>query len=253
MDNNTSKAGRSILILGASSGIGKACANLLAGNDNTLYLVARNREAMEEMKSKLSGTIHIISYDLNDLDGIKDGIFDPIKKNKIKLNAMVYSAGISAFSPVKVTSVKTMKTVMDVNCMGFCEAARCFYNRSVSEDGAGIVAISSIFSLLFMKGNLAYTASKSALNSSIKIMAQEFAKRHIRVNAILPARVQTPMARDKDNIMAAAVGSDVPLADGQVFGDIPPEIVAENVQFLLSDTSCYTTGELLTIGGGWAY
>lgn len=48
MDNNTSKAGRSILILGASSGIGKACANLLAGNDNTLYLVARNREAMEE-------------------------------------------------------------------------------------------------------------------------------------------------------------------------------------------------------------
>lgn len=133
MDNNTSKAGRSILILGASSGIGKACANLLAGNDNTLYLVARNREAMEEMKSKLSGTIHIISYDLNDLDGIKDGIFDPIKKNKIKLNAMVYSAGISAFSPVKVTSVKTMKTVMDVNCMGFCEAARCFYNRSVSE------------------------------------------------------------------------------------------------------------------------
>ena len=133
MDNNTSKAGRSILILGASSGIVKACANLLAGNDNTLYLVARNREAMEEMKSKLSGTIHIISYDLNDLDGIKDGIFDPIKKNKIKLNAMVYSAGISAFSPVKVTSVKTMKTVMDVNCMGFCEAARCFYNRRMGQ------------------------------------------------------------------------------------------------------------------------
>lgn len=253
MENSDSKAGKSILIVGASSGIGKACANLLADSENTLYLVARNVQAMEEMKKELPGTIHIIPYDLNDLDGIKSNVFGEIKKNKIKLNAMIYSAGVSAFSPVKVTSVKTMQTTMDVNCFGFCETAKCFYNRSISEEGSAIVVISSISSLMFMKGNMAYTASKAALNSTVKIMAQEFAKRHIRVNAILPARVQTPMAKDKDQIMAASVGSDAPLPDGQVWGEIPAEVIAKNVQFLLSDISSFTTGELLTIGGGWAY
>lgn len=253
MENNDSKAGKSILIVGASSGIGKACANLLADSGNTLYLVARNVQAMEEMKKKLPGAIHIIPHDLNDLDGIKSNVFGEIKKNKIKLNAMVYSAGVDAFSPAKVTSVKTMQTTMDVNCFGFSEMARCFYNRSISEDGSGIVVISSISSLVFMKGNMAYTASKAALNSTVKIMAQEFTKRHIRVNAILPARVQTPMAKNKDRIMAASVGSDAPLPDGQVFGEIPADVIAKNVQFLLSDSSSFTTGELLTIGGGWAY
>lgn len=253
MENNVSKAGKSILVVGASSGIGKACAKLLADSENTLYLVARNVEAMEEMKKDLPGTIRIIPHDLNDLEGIKSNVFGEIKKNKVKLNAMVYSAGITAFSPVKVTSVKTMQTTMDVNCFGFCEMARCFYNRSISEDGSGIVVISSFASLMFMKGNMAYTASKAALNSTVKIMAQEFAKRRIRVNAILPASVQTPTARNKSQIMAVAVGNDVPLPDGQIFGDIPAEVIAKNVQFLLSDVSSFTTGELLTIGGGWAY
>lgn len=252
MGNDVSATGKAILIVGASSGIGKACANLLADSENTLYLVARNAEAMEEMKRDLPGTIHIIPYDLNDLEGIKSNVFGEIKKNGIKLNAMVYSAGISAFSPAKVTSVKTLQTTMDVNCFGFCETARCFYNRSISEDGSGIVVISSISSLMFMKGNMAYTASKSALNSAVKVMAQEFAKRHIRVNAILPASVQGLLAEKKGQIMAA-VGNDVPLSDRQIFGHIPADIVAKNVQFLLSDISSYTTGELLTIGGGYAY
>lgn len=245
MGNNDSKTGKSILIFGASSGIGKACANVLADNDNTLFLVARNVQVMESMQKELPGTIHIIPYDLNDLDGIKRNVFGEIKKKNIKLNAMVYSAGVDAFSPAKVTSVKTMQAAMDVNCFGFSETARCFYNQSISEDGSAIVAISSISSLIFMKGNMAYTASKAALNSTVKIMAQEFAKRHIRVNAICPARVQTPMTKNKNSVMAASVGSDTPLPDGQVFGDIPADVIAKNVWFLLSDISSFTTGELL--------
>lgn len=253
MENNVSKKGKSILIIGASSGIGKACANLLADDENTLYLVARNVEAMEKIKKELSGTIKIIPYDLNDLEGIKNNIFGEIKKDKKKLNALIYSAGVTAFSPAKVTSVNKMQTTMNVNCFGFCETARCFYNQSISEDGAGIVVISSLSSILYMKGNMAYTASKAALNSTVKIMAQEFAKRRIRVNAILPSSVQTPMAKNKGELMMAVGKKDVALSEEQCFGDIPAEVIAKNVQFLLSDISSFTTGELLTIGGGYAY
>lgn len=252
MKNDISQTGKSILIVGASSGIGKACANLLADSENTLFLVARNAEAMEEMKRDLPGAIHVIPYDLNDLDGIKNNIFGEIKKKKIKLNSMVYTAGKDAFSPVKVTSTKTLQSVMDVNFVAFCETARCFYNRSISEDGSGIVVISSISSLVAMKGNMAYSSSKAALNSAVKIMAQEFAKRSIRVNAVLPAGVQTRMSASKLEIRET-ISKDVALEDNQIFGRIPVDIVAKNVQFLLSDISSFTTGELLTIGGGWSY
>lgn len=241
-----------VLIIGASSGIGKACASLLADSATTLYLVARNAETMEEMKKELPGTIHIIPYDLNDLEGIKSGIFGEIKKNKIKLNGMVYTAGMDAFSPVKVTSIQTLQNVMNVNFFAFCEAARCFYNRSISENNSGVVVLSSISSIMAMKGNLAYSASKAALNQAVKIMALEFAKRNIRVNAILPACVDTRMAASKHEMMLAS-NKDVSLLEGQTFGEIPVDVVAENVQFLLSDLSSFTTGELLTIGGGFSY
>lgn len=243
---------KGILIVGASSGIGKACAELLSDEQTVLCLVGRNLEAMEKMKTELPGEIHIISHDLRDLNGIKSNIFDEIKKCGIKLNSMIYSAGIDAFSPVKVTSVKTLEDVMNVNFFAFCETARCFYNRSISENGSAIVAISSISSLMAMKGNMAYTASKAALNSAVKIMAQEFIKRSIRVNAILPASVESRMADSKHEIMAAT-NKGIVSDDGQVLGEIPADIVAKNAQFLLSDDSAFTTGELLTIGGGMAY
>lgn len=248
------KQNKKILIIGASSGIGRACANLLAAPQNTLYLVARNEEVLKEMQETLPGTIHIVCHDLNNMDGIK-GIFDIIKRHKIKLNGLIYTAGLDAFSPVKVTSTKSLQKVMNVNCFAFCEVARQFFNRQISEDGAGIVAISSIASLLFEKGQMAYTASKAALNSVVKTMAQEFSSRSIRVNAILPAGVSTPMAASKGQLMK---GMDVATEikeekNKQFLGAIPADVVAENVLFLLSHNSAYTTGELLVIGAGYSY
>ncbi len=247
---------RNFLIVGASSGIGKACADLLADSENTLYLVARNQDALKKMQETLPGTIRIIPYDLNEMDGIKK-IFDEIKKDKVKLNGFIYSAGMDSFCPVKVMSVESMQNVMNINCFAFCECARHFFNRRISEDRAGIVAISSIASLLYEKGQMAYTASKSALNAAIKTMSREFASRSIRVNAILPAGVATTMANAKGAVLegmdADVQKSPVVQNNTQVYGAIPSEIIAENVKFLLSDISAYTTGELLTIGAGYSY
>lgn len=255
--NGDTKRGRAILIVGASSGIGRACAELMADSENTLYLVARNKEALNKMQECLPGVIHILPHDLNDIDGIKN-VFDRIKEDKVKLDGFVYSAGMDSFSPVKVISVKSMQDVMNINCFAFCECARCFFNRRISENGAAIVSISSIASVLFEKGQVAYTASKAALNSVVKTMAQEFAGRHIRVNAILPAGVATAMAENKGMALEGMYDAEerqVPVHQGrtQSFGAIPPGIIAENVKFLLSDASRYTTGELLTIGAGYSY
>lgn len=256
MNSDTQKR-RAVLIVGASSGIGRACAESMADSENILYLVARNKEALKEMQECLPGVIHILPHDLNDIDGIKN-IFDRIKKDRIKLNGFVYSAGMDSFSPAKVISIKSMQNVMNINCFAFCECTRCFFNRRISEDGASIVAISSIASVLFEKGQMAYTASKAALNSVVKTMSQEFAGRRIRVNAILPAGVATTMADSKGMALegmydAEDIQTPAPQRHTQNWGAIPPSIIAENVNFLLSDASAYTTGELLTIGAGYSY
>ena len=246
-----------IIVIGASSGIGKACVELLASDNTVLYTVARNEVAMKETASSLPGEIKVIPYDLNELDGIKE-IFSEVKKDKEKVDALVYCAGVDAFTPIKVTSPQVMQRVMNLNCFAFCESARCFYNRQISKDGAVIVTISSIASLLNEKGQMPYTASKAALNSVVKTMAQEFSNRKIRVNAILPAGVVTPMAQSKGGILDGIQKNDKDNSDcapvaRQFMGAIPAQVIAENVKFLLSDASLYTTGELLTIGAGYNY
>lgn len=243
---------KAYLITGASSGIGEACARLLAKEGNTLILVARNGEKLQKMKDELPGKIIPMVYDLMVLENIKD-IFNVCKEEDIKLDGMVYSAGVNADCPIKVNNISLMQEAMTVNCFAFLEMGKYFYSKRYSKEGASIVAISSIASLLCEKGMAPYSASKAALNAIVKTMSKEFMRRKIRVNAVLPGGVDTPMASEKQAVLTSLEGvgrnqldKDVP----QPLGMIPDIIIAENVEFLLSDAAMYTTGELLTISGG---
>lgn len=242
--------GKNYLVTGASSGIGKACAHILAAEDNILILVARNEAALFEMKEQLPGTVIPVVYDLNNLENIKN-IFQVCKEDEIKLDGMVYSAGVNADCPIKVNQISLMKEAMTVNCFAFLEMGKYFYSKRFSNDNSSIVAISSIASELCDIGMAPYTASKAALNSAVKTMSKEFIRRKIRVNAILPAGVMTPMAAKKCEVLQT--GRQEQVENPQPLGGIPSQVIAKNVQFLMSDASAYTTGELLTIGAGRNY
>lgn len=239
-----------ILITGASSGIGKSCAELLAQSGNHLVLVSRNEERLQKISSELPGEHLVIPYDLSDLVNMKS-IMDKIEVNNIKLDGMVYAAGKDATCPIKVNSVSVMSEVMDVNCFAFCELARLMYSPKYSNSGASIVAISSMASLLCEKGQAAYSASKAALNAIVMTMSKEFARRKMRVNAILPMGVMTNMAQEKGKQLEGVSEGVQKVENVQPFGLISPENIAENVKFLLSERSCYTTGELYKISAGY--
>lgn len=185
-------------------------------------------------------------------------VFGACKECKIKLDGMVYSAGMDGTWPIKANNTALMEEMMKVNCFAFVEMARNFYSKRFSSDGASIVAVSSIASLLNDIGMSAYCASKAALNSYVKIMAKEFVRRKIRVNAVLPAGVSTPMAEKKGDLLSGLVveetggGNDTSL-NPQPLGMIPAEAIASQIMFLLSDKATYITGELLTIGAGRSY
>ncbi len=241
--------GKNYLVIGASSGIGEACVRELASEENVLIIVARRGEMLQSIADDLPGRIIPFVYDLHDLEHIKD-IFSTCKEQDIKLDGMVYSAGIDGLWPIKANSIPKMREIMDVNCLAFAEAGKCFFSKRYSNDGASIVAISSIASIRADKGMMAYAASKAALNSIVRTMAVEFATRKIRVNAILPAGVDTPMARAKQDMMSGVceIGHEKNQDSSEEL--IPPDYIAKQVGFLLSDKSLYITGECLTVNGG---
>lgn len=244
---------KSYLIAGATSGIGEACANRLAEEDTTLFLLGRNKDKLSALVDELPGRVIPICYDLSDLENIKS-IFTVVSDNKKKLDGMVYSAGVDGTWPIKTNRLSAMQEMMNINCFAFVEMGKNFYSRRYSKDNSSIVAISSIASLLNEIGMASYSASKAALNSVVKTMSKEFIRRKIRVNAILPAGVNTKMAEQKaallqgiENKTEGGAGS---AREPQPLGIIPKEAIAEQAVYLLSCQSRFTTGELMTISAG---
>lgn len=241
--------GKKILITGASSGIGESCAEYFSKKGAELILVSRNREKLLEISKRLPGESHIYAYDLMDLQGIKN-IFKFCKAEGIILDGMVHCAGMLAECPIKSNQLNLLEAAMQIHCFSFVELGKFFSSRLYSNEGASIVAISSVSSISCDKGMGPYSASKAALNAIVKTMAKEFATRKIRVNAILPAGVDTPMAAHKREIMGV---SDENAADGQPLGLITPEAIASLACYLLSSEARFLTGAEIPVSAGLYY
>ncbi|MGP1470660.1 MAG: SDR family NAD(P)-dependent oxidoreductase [Schwartzia sp. (in: firmicutes)] len=252
------------LITGASSGIGAACAEKLSRDGHTVVLVARSAEKLQQVAGTLSGTAHVFPYDLEDVANVKT-IFDFCKDQDLKLDGMVYSAGVNADVPLKVCSPDIWERVMRVNCLAFAEMGRHFYSKRYSHDFSRMVAISSSASISCDKGMGPYSASKAALNAVVKTMAKEFIKRGILVNAILPAGVLTPMAAAKiEALTGAAIDVSATITkleqasptiaeqETQPCGIILPSHIATIAAYLVSAGNRYVTGALLPVSGGLA-
>ena len=237
------------LVTGATSGIGEGCVRSLIENGNVVVAIGRNEEKLNSLSEEYGASFHYVPYDLSNLSDI-GSIFTYCKEHDLKFDGMVYSAGEDYSSPIKANSIERMRRLMDVNCLAFVEMARHFYSKRYSNDDASIVAISSIASLTNETGMVAYSASKAALNSAVKTMSKEFVGRGIRVNAILPGGVDTPLAQKKNMLLGKDEES---IRLDQKLGTIPVEQIVNQVEYLLSEKAGYMTGELIVISGGRKY
>lgn len=232
------------LVTGGSSGIGKVIACRLAQN-NKVIILGRNRERLEALSGENENIISLCC-DFLCLDQIS-GIFDFCKEKGIKLDGLVHCAGITKTIPVSANDINDMREVMTVNCMSFEELMKYFSKKRFSNDGASVVAISSMSARTYTNGMSIYAASKAALNTMVKVAAKELARRKIRINAIMPGFVNTEMlALPRENIN----NFDEKVLHDQPWGLIEPEQVADLVEFLLSFKAQMITGALIPITGG---
>jgi NAD(P)-dependent dehydrogenase (short-subunit alcohol dehydrogenase family) len=245
MYNPFSLEGKTILVTGASSGIGRAIAIECSKMGANIVLTARNEERLKETLTQMEKKDHtIITADLNNEDERKQ-----LAVGSPTIDGLVNCAGVIKTLTFPFVTTEALTSVMDINFTApVLLSVDMIKRKKVSKNGS-IVFISSIGGVLIAAiGNSIYNASKGAINGMAKNMALELASKGIRVNCVNPGLIETHIF-DAGTITQEQLDEDKKRYPLKRHGK--PEEVAYAVIYLLSDASCWVTGSNLVIDGGF--
>ena len=247
MNNPFSLEGKTILVTGASSGIGRQCAIDCAKTGANVIAIGRNKERLDEVVNEMSG--HGVGYlfDLDDLEGIK-GIISTIVDSNGKLDGFIHAAGIEVTNPLKLLKHEDFESLYRVNCLSAFEIIKHCGIKTFNNRGS-MVLISSITGIIARKGLTAYAASKGALISAARVMAIEMASREIRINTVSPGTILTPMMQSALDAMSEE--DKKKRTNGFPLGLGNTTDVSNACIYLLSDASHWITGQNLVVDGGY--
>lgn len=244
--NPFSLEGKTILVTGASSGIGQATAIACAAMGATVIISGRDSERLSATRAQLD----MLCSDAIQADLTVPGDVDNLIKSLPALDGAVLCAGNSTTLPLQFGSREKFDEMFDVNFFAPVELLRLMYKKKILQKGASVVLIASIGGThSFMPGNGVYGASKAALNSVMKYAAREYASRKVRVNSICPGMVDTPLIH-RGTITEEQLAEDAKRYPLGRYGQ--PEDIANGVIYLLSDASSWLTGHDLVIDGGFS-
>ena len=246
--NPFSLEGKTVLVTGASSGIGQATAIECSLMGALVVATARDDERLRGTLSQLapiSGGHMSLLADLTVQDDV-----ERLVASLPPLDGAVLCAGNSTTLPLQFGSREKFDSMFDVNFFAPVELLRLIYKKKVLNKGASVVLIASIGGTRsFMPGNGVYGASKAALNSVMKYAAREFAARRVRVNSICPGMVDTPLIH-RGTITEEQLAEDAKRYPLGRYGR--PEDIANGAIYLLSEASSWLTGHDLVIDGGFS-
>ena len=246
--NPFSLAGKTILVTGASSGIGQTTAIVCSQMGATVVITGRDEERLQATFDQLAAAQEEHVKLLADLT-IPDEV-DRLVASLPPLDGAVLCAGNSTTLPLQFGSREKFNEMFDVNFFAPVELLRLMYKKKVLQKGASVVLIASIGGThSFMPGNGVYGASKAALNSVMKYAAREYASRKVRVNSICPGMVDTPLIH-RGTITEDQLAEDAKRYPLGRYGC--PEDIANGAVYLLSDASSWLTGHDLVIDGGFS-
>jgi NAD(P)-dependent dehydrogenase (short-subunit alcohol dehydrogenase family) len=236
------------LVTGGSSGIGAATARLLAAVGHDVYLLGRDYGRLREVHDALPAGNHgWKSIDLVSLGDRTDDVLADIAAVHGKFDGVVHAAGIHSLTPLRYQTHAAADALIGANYHTAWHVAKAFRQPAVRAGGAdAVVFVASVAGIVGQAAASAYAASKAAVLGLTKALAVELAPSGIRVNAVAPGVVRTPMQERLEHTMSPTQWQAV--VDDHLLGLGEPEDVAEAIQYLLRQK--WTTGTVLTIDGG---
>lgn len=240
--NPFSLANKTILVTGASSGIGQSIAIECSKMGARMVVTARNQERLHETFSQLATSegLEILS-DISTVEGV-----DTIVEQIPVLDGLVLNAGIIHTAPVKFINEESMMSVFNTNILSSIRLVQRLIKKKKLNRNASIIFISSISTFQVKKGNSLYSATKGAVNSFAKALAIEVGHLGIRVNVIQPGNIKT-------RVMDAGAITEEQRAEYMkkyILGEGEPIDIAYPAMYLLSDAAKWVTGSIFTIDGG---
>ena len=247
MDNPFSLIGKTILVTGASSGIGRGIAIQCSKMGATLIVTGRNEARLNETLQMLEGEGHkFIVADLSKQDQI-----DQLVSECPVVNGYVHSAGVLKLCTTKSVNRQILEESIETNTVAPIMLTNGLLRKKKLKASSSIVYISSLSGVFIGgTGEISYSATKGALSGYMKTAALELAPRNIRVNTICPALVPTDLSRQyheivPEDILKAEIPTKYPLGRMGTTDD-----VANAAIFLLSDASSWITGINMVLDGG---
>jgi len=242
--NPFSLEGKTILVTGASSGIGKAAAIECSKMGAKVIVTARNEARLSQTFSELEGDGHQMY--LCDLASESD--IDKMVAELPEIQGLINNAGYTKILPVQFINAEDLKGILDVNTIAPMLLLQKLLKKKKLKKGASVVFTSSMAGLGSSSvGNSMYTASKGAISAFIRCVALELAPKNIRVNAVCPAMVDTGIL-DSGTVSKEQLDEDIKNYPLGRYGK--PNDIAWAMIYLLSDASGWITGDNLVIDGG---
>lgn len=248
--NPFSLEGKTVVVTGASSGIGRQCAISCSQMGARVVLIARNKQRLAGTLSQMEGEGHLpVPIDLTYFDVLKENVKEIITAVG-PIDGLVNCAGISTTLPLKLTDVQKMDEFFHSNVFSAIELTRHFCQMgNVRKEGGSFIFLSSVMGMVGENGKSLYSMTKGALLSAVRSLACEYARRKIRFNAISPGAILTPINQNlphMKNPEARAV-----LEAKHLLGFGRTSDVANACLYLLSDASRWVTGQNLIVDGGY--
>jgi len=239
-------AGKSVLVTGATGGLGTAICELVHANGATVYVTDVDRDRGEALAQELGDRARFVRLDVTD-ETSWSAATAAVEDSGDRLTTLVNCAGAALRSPLVDTSVADFRRIVELNLTGTFLGIRVAGGHLV--EGGSIVNISSLNGVLPTAGLGAYVASKAAVSALTRVAALELADRDITVNSVCPGSIDTAITDSQD---FADTDWDAYLTTIPLGRRGAPVEVAHAVLYLAADESRYVTGTNLVIDGGIA-
>jgi 2-keto-3-deoxy-L-fuconate dehydrogenase len=243
--------GKTALVTGAASGIGRAIAQLFAARDASVWIVDRDAagaEATARAIRDVGGDAEWLAADVADAAAVV-----AVGKRAGAIDVLVNSAGIGHVGDLPRTDVEDLDRLYAVNVRGVFNCAKAFVPAMLDRGRGSVVNLASIGGVVAVRERLAYTTTKFAVVGLTKALALDHSHTGVRFNCICPGRVETPFVKRRIAECPDPEAAYRDMASSQLVGRmVTPEEVAAAALYLAADESAMVTGSCMMVDGGWS-